>query len=246
MSAERAIACAERLLVALDFDGTLSPIVPRPDMARALPGAAAALSRLAALPGVHLAVVSGRDVDDLRRLLADLPPVWMAGSHGRVLVSPGDDIPEVSHDPRLDTFLTRTCPSGVRREPKSFSVAFHWRGRKEGEPTGWLRDLERDALAGGLDVMGGRRVFEILLPGAGKEHALERLRASTGATAVVYAGDDRTDLEAILQAQSCGLGIFVRSGERSWNPPANVLVLDGPDDLARWLERLAGLREAAF
>lgn len=245
MSSEHTVARAERLLVALDFDGTLSPIVPRPEMACAHPGAVAALSRLATLPGVHLAVVSGRDVDDLRRLLADFPPVWMAGSHGRVLVAPGADLPEVVRDPRLDVFLACPCPMGVRRESKSFSVAFHWRGRKEGEPTGWLRDLERDALAVGLDVMGGRKVFEIMLPGAGKEHALERLRDTTGASAIVYAGDDRTDLEAILLAQSCGLGIFVRSGERSWDPPANVLVLDGPEDLVRWLERLAGLREAA-
>lgn len=234
---------SKRLLIALDFDGTMAPIVPRPELAEILPEFGSALHRLAGIPGVVLAVVSGRDVDDLQPRLASLPPAWIAGGHGRNILAPGESPGEHEPDPRLDEFRRSPVPGGVRREIKSYSVAFHWRGRVEGEPTGWLRDLERKAKEAGLDVMDGRKVVEILLPGSGKDRALERLQELTGADAVVYAGDDRTDLEAIRWAQARGVGIFVSSGERAWIPPPGVLVLDGPEQLVQWLTDLVNRME---
>ncbi|MDR1118477.1 MAG: hypothetical protein LBL01_04175 [Bifidobacteriaceae bacterium] len=76
------LVAAKRLVVALDFDGTLAPLVPNPDDARVLPEAAAALRRIAAAPGVVLALVSGRPAADLARLA--LPPdgTVLIGSHG--------------------------------------------------------------------------------------------------------------------------------------------------------------------
>lgn len=237
---------SKRLLIAMDFDGTMAPIVPRPELAEILPEFGNVLSRLAGIPGVVLAVVSGRDVVDLHPKLANLPPVWIAGGHGRSILEPEERPSEAPPDPRLDEFRRSPVPGGVRREIKSYSVAFHWRGRVEGEPTGWLRDLERKARDAGLDVLDGRKVIEILLPGSGKDRALARLLELTGADAVVYAGDDRTDLEAIRWAQARGVGIFVSSGERAWIPPPGVLVLDGPEQLVQWLTDLVNQRESAL
>jgi hypothetical protein len=65
-AALQAIAATPRLVVALDFDGTASPLVPIPMAARALPEVAMQVSRLADLPGTVVAYVSGRSMHDLR------------------------------------------------------------------------------------------------------------------------------------------------------------------------------------
>ena len=76
------VAAASELLVALDFDGTLAPIVPVPDDARALPEAATAINGLAALPATTVLLVSGRSVADLATVSGFGPPVRLVGSHG--------------------------------------------------------------------------------------------------------------------------------------------------------------------
>ena len=77
-----AFARRDRVLVAVDFDGTLAPIVLDPDDARALPPAVEAIATLLTLPRTHLAVVSGRPLEQLRRLLAPPDGVALVGSHG--------------------------------------------------------------------------------------------------------------------------------------------------------------------
>ena len=77
-----ALARTERLLVALDFDGTLAPEVDQPDAARALPEAHAAVERLAALPATRVALVSGRSVTDLEQVSRFGDEVLLVGSHG--------------------------------------------------------------------------------------------------------------------------------------------------------------------
>lgn len=78
------IAGTETLLVALDFDGTLSPLHDVPMDARATPAGVAAVAALAALPNTVVALVSGRSLGDLRIIAehADDSPVYLAGSHG--------------------------------------------------------------------------------------------------------------------------------------------------------------------
>lgn len=243
MGWERVVA-SERLLVALDFDGTIAPIVPRPEAARAAPAMIDAITRLAALPGTKLAIVSGRDAFDLSSRVDGLPPLWIAGGHGRELLAPGACPVQRIQDARLEEYRTMPIPSGMRRELKDASVAFHWRGRGAGEPAGWVHDIVVRAIGAGLEVLEGRQVVEILLPGSGKAHALVRLREATNSDAILYAGDDRTDQEAICEAQATGgVGIFVRSAELAWIPPSGVLVVDGVEQLAAKLGDLAGSRE---
>lgn len=76
------LAARPQVLVAVDFDGVLAPIVADPDAARPLPEASAALSRLADSPGVRIALVSGRTLADLRRLARPPAPALLVGSHG--------------------------------------------------------------------------------------------------------------------------------------------------------------------
>lgn len=230
---------AERLLVALDFDGTIAHIVPTPDLARPLEGVREAVQVLLECEGTSVAIISGRDARDLHTRLEGWPVVWLAGSHGRTILAPGQEAGRSEEDPRLDWVRDAPLLGGIRRECKEFSVAFHWRGRHEGEPVGWVRNLVLRARAEGLEVLEGRQVLEVLVPGNTKDIALRDLQDRTSSTAIVYAGDDRTDLEAIRVADESGVGVFVKSGERPWIPPPGVVQLEGPGMLVGWLERLA-------
>jgi len=86
------VAASDRLLVALDFDGTLAPLEDEPMSARALPDAAAAVAALAGLPDTPVAYVSGRSLHDLREIAehSDDSPVYLAGSHGAEFWAPGE------------------------------------------------------------------------------------------------------------------------------------------------------------
>ena len=68
--------------VICDLDGTLLPFVATPSESRLSPGLAELLSGLAALPGLSLAIVSGRPREDLERLLAPVPGAWLVAEHG--------------------------------------------------------------------------------------------------------------------------------------------------------------------
>lgn len=240
------LAGADHLLVALDFDGTLAPIAPTAERAQILSSASQALERLSALPGTTIAILSGRDLADLSGKVPGSDRYWLGGSHGRTLIPPGGRVADVELDPRLVPYRDLVLLPGIRRELKEFSVAFHWRGRTGGEPKGWLETLRDRARRDGLEIMDGRMVLEVLVPGVGKEDALARVAKAVGSDAVVFAGDDRTDLEAIRYAQAHGRGIFVLSGERSWMAPEGIDTLDGPDELAQWLGELADHRERRF
>nr|WP_284711036.1 trehalose-phosphatase [Brevibacterium sp. XM4083] len=78
----RPLAEADVLLVALDFDGVLAPLQDDPSRSRVVPASAAAIAELAGLPRTQLALVSGRDVETLRRLASPPPETMIVGSHG--------------------------------------------------------------------------------------------------------------------------------------------------------------------
>ena len=82
LEAVRRISGTEHLLVALDFDGTLSPIVDRAEDARPLPRSAAALAELAELPRTTTALISGRALDSLRLVASPPAKTLLIGSHG--------------------------------------------------------------------------------------------------------------------------------------------------------------------
>ncbi len=237
------LADATDLLLALDFDGTMAPIVDEPSAARSLSGFSEVLEKLVACPGVSVAVLTGRDQDGIRPLLSGFPPLWLGLSHGRDLLEPGTFSPPVAYDdPRLLELRSLELPEGVRREDKAHSCAFHWRGRDQGRPDAWILHLTKFAELWGLNVLEGRMVIEVLLPGAGKLQALQEIQRRSGAKLVVFAGDDVTDLAAIAYASRHGIGIHVRSTERAWEAPEGVLCVDGPAALLEWLRGLFRLR----
>lgn len=190
-------------LVALDFDGTLAPIVDDPSQSRAVAGAFGALSRLAGA-GAQIAVVTGRDALTALELsrFAEIPGLIVSGLHGA----------EVWHDGSLQT---RDEPAGIdvlRRElpplldqvdpdswleDKRLSLVVHT--RRSADPLTVLEQLRGPvtelAEANGLQVLDGKFVLEIRIPGLSKADAVSRL-LTPQTTAALFAGDDHGDLPA--------------------------------------------------
>lgn len=240
------LSVSPRLLVGLDFDGTLAPIAPTAEKAQILTQSAWALEMLRRIPDTTIAILSGRDLSDLSKKIPNADSYWLGGSHGRTLRAPGGSLSSAQFDERLVPYRDLPLLPGIRREIKEFSVAYHWRGRTGGEPTGWVNLRKETALQDGLEVLEGRMVLEVMLPGEGKESALARVARECDATAIVFAGDDRTDLEAIRFANERGLGIFVYSAERCDLAPDGAVTKDGPEEFAEWLGKLAFQRCSNF
>jgi alpha,alpha-trehalase len=220
-------------LLALDFDGTLAPIRENPADVRLDRGAAALLAEATRMPGVVVAVVSGRDAQDLTQRL-NVTGAYIIGSHGLEIRGPGGllvrDAPPL--DVELDPELQREIDvSGLRMEHKKHAVALHWRGVPY-EAIAPVVDLFREwAQGAGLEVIEGRCVVEARSDGGGKEEALRWLMHAIGAGRVVYAGDDVTDFGPLRLAAEHGRALFVASNERM--PPPGVTVVGSFRELFR-------------
>lgn len=198
---------ANVLLLATDFDGTIAPIVQDYRVAAMHPAARAFLSSA----GVPVAILSGRDVEDVRARLDGVRAI-VAGAHGlecedadgRVLWTSPRAFPEPPAE------LLAALERKFRVERKKYAIAVHFRGTTSDgiEPfLAWSREQE-------LDVFDGRMIAEARVPGGGKGAALQRIAEHVGADRVVFAGDDRTDFEALRFAASRGRAVFVQSAER--------------------------------
>lgn len=238
-------------LVALDHDGTLAPVVARPQDAVAVPEAAATLARLAAAVGT-VAVVTGRPAADAVRLggTADVPGLVVLGHYGLQRWSDGElDSPDPHPGvgalrPRLAAYAV----DGVALEDKGHSLALHTRGAAD--PQARLDALRRPvaelAAEVGLEVVPGRYVLELRPPGTDKGSALRALVAERGARSVLFAGDDLGDLPAVAAVHDLRAGgvpgLVVCSD--STETPAQLrdvadLVVDGPHGVMALLDALA-------
>ena len=241
-------------LVALDFDGTLSPIVPDPDDARAHPDVPPVLERLAGR-GVRVAVVTGRPaqlaVD--RGGLAGVPGLVVLGHYGLErweggrVTSPPDASAVAAARSRLPELLADLgAPEGTWVEDKGLAVAVHT--RRAPDPSAALdllwSPLQSLAAETGLVVEPGRLVLELRPPGADKGAALRSLVESAETSAVVFVGDDLGDLPAfdeVARLRAQGLpGLLVCSGSTEVTEVAQRadLVVDGPEGVAALLRAL--------
>ncbi|HKB50791.1 MAG TPA: trehalose-phosphatase [Solirubrobacterales bacterium] len=248
-----------RAAILTDVDGTLAPIVPRPEQAEVPARASELLARLSGRYGL-VGCVSGRRAAEARRLVG-VDGIAYAGNHGLELLLPGDAAPRF--DPSLRgregdaaAFISELGDEALaevelRLEDKGPIQALHWRGA--GDERGAEARAHEIAAAGGragLEPRWGRKVLELRPPGGGgKDAAVAALLAADGVTAAVYGGDDRTDLDAFrrlrelhedgeLEAAIC-VGVVSDEG-----PPELVeesdLRVDGP---AGWLALLEALAE---
>ncbi|MFF8944492.1 trehalose-phosphatase [Streptomyces sp. NPDC014864] len=247
-------------VIALDFDGTLAPIVPDPDQARAHPEAVPAIAALA--PKVAaVAVVTGRPADVAVRHggFAGVPGLehlvvlghygaerWEAATGTVTAPPPHPGVAAVRAE--LPGLLDRVgAGHGTRVEEKGRSVAVHTRRAEDPQAAlELLREPLTDLAARhGLIVEPGRMVLELRPPGMDKGVALLDYVRDVAATSVLYAGDDLGDLPAFAtvdKLRSDGVpGLLVCSGSSEVTELAERadLVVDGPAGVVALLRELA-------
>ena len=243
-------AARGRVLVALDFDGVLAPIVDDPEAARALPAASAALERLVA--GTDVALVSGRDLADLRARAAVPPEVVLVGGHGTQSSRSAAGTTELSAGERellarLGSALDEIAAgrAGVHVERKPMSAVLHTRraARQDAEAA-TAAALAGPATWAGVHALRGKEVVELGAVPLGKGGGLLRLRAELSAEgppvqAVLFAGDDVTDEDAFAALSPADGDVTVKVGE---GPTAAALRVADPEAVAELLTTLADLR----
>jgi trehalose 6-phosphate phosphatase len=213
------LARTPRLLVACDYDGTLSPIVEDPEKARPQTESVGALRSLAGLHETTTAVISGRALRDLATMSRLPAEVHLVGSHGSefdigFVHSLNGPARELHNRLEAELFkLTEGMP-GVHLEVKPASVAVHVR-RAEPEVAERVVEAVRNGPCTweGIQVTEGKAVVELAVVQTDKGHALDVLRHQVGATAAIFVGDDVTDEKAFARLSGPDLGVKVGLGE---------------------------------
>jgi trehalose 6-phosphate phosphatase len=243
-------------MIAMDFDGTLSPIVHSPDAARAHPGVVPALRRLAAVTGT-LAVITGRPAAVAVDLggFAGIPGLVVLGHYGwerwqdGTVTSPASPPGIAQARAELPRVLAQAgAPPGTRIEDKGNAMAVHT--RQAANPRGAMLALRGPltelARQTGLAVEPGRLVIELRPRGTDKGVALGKLVAERNPGSVVFCGDDLGDIaafNAVHAMRAAGLpGLTVCSGsaEVAVELAASAdLVVDGPGGISALLGGIA-------
>jgi len=232
-----------------DLDGTLAPIAPTPESAAVPASTIALLQRLQRAAAGALAVVSGRALDTIDRMLQPLR-LPAGGLHGAQWRGPDGRLWEASVDPvesaRLLDALTAVAARhpGVRLENKGLSFAVHYRHAPG------LEDRIREEVRAAAEpfdqryaLQYGKMVAEVKPRGADKARAIERFMAVEpfSARTPVMAGDDLTDEPAFQAVNRLG-GVSIKIGggdtSASWR-------LADPAALALWLNGLLALASHA-
>jgi trehalose 6-phosphate phosphatase len=236
---------AERAGIFLDLDGTLAPIVATPDLARVLPEVPGVLARLVGRLAV-VAVVSGRRSEQVRRLV-DVDGVEAVGTHGL------ETEPPIAPD-ALREIRDVASAVGAWVEPKGAAAAVHFRGVEDPREAAAAAEpaLAAVAAAHGLELLGGKRILELIPTGrARKGGAVERLARERRLEAVVFAGDDVGDLDAFAtlgRLRDEGIwtcGVVARGPETVAEvAEAGDLIVDGPTGVVRLLTAIADAIEA--
>ena len=197
------------LALFLDLDGTLAPIAPRPQDVYLDEGHRALLQRLSQHLGGRLAILSGRTIVDVDRILGGVI-VPVAGVHGLERRTAGGVIHQTDPSPGLAAARS-VLRAYVAEQPKliledkGLSLALHYRGAPErGSESRNLAD--RLAQAHGLALQPGDMVVELRTPGPHKGDALAAFMAEPPFACAVptFVGDDRTDEDGFITARALG------------------------------------------
>lgn len=234
-------------VVFLDYDGTLTPIVTRPEDATIDDDVRAVLVALA--EHCTVAIISGRDLDDVRAMVA-VPQLYYAGSHGFDILTPEGERTQhgTDYDPVLDAAQQQVTAAldgieGAWVERKRFAIAVHYR-QADPARAGDVEAAVRHVVAAEsrLRMTGGKMIFELRpnFPwdkGRALLSVLETLGMQGENVIPVYVGDDETDEDAFKAITDRGLSLVVR-GEDDDRPTLADYTLDDPAAVVTFLGRL--------
>jgi trehalose-phosphatase len=249
-SVKQRLAVQDTVGVFLDYDGTLTPIVNRPEDAVLSESMRDAVRRLASR--CLVAVISGRGLSDVRERVG-LEDIFYAGSHGFEISGPKgwyEEYPEaVDYLPVLnrmeqDLLKALDAMKGVEVERKKFSIAVHYRRAAARDLDGINKrvrtvhkDFERD-----LRLSSGKCVYDFQPKiewhkGKALRRVLEKAFSKTDDVFVIYLGDDITDEDAFREIKNRGFGIVVKEENRQTEA---VYSLKSTAEVGHFLEFLAG------
>ncbi len=257
------LRAVRRIMLLCDYDGTLTPIVERPEMANLADSTRRTLRELSRRRRFTVGIISGRAIADLRDKVA-LDGIIYAGNHGMEIVGPGinlvtplaDEIRPILRV--LHQVLDRTLGrfSGVLVENKGLSLSVHYRMVDEGRTGDVKREFER--IVGGIRAIGkvrttaGKKVLEVRPSGAwdkGKAVSMLMKRFGRGGWSSglvpIYLGDDLTDEDGFRVVEKYGNGVSVLVGEPKHGSCARYF-LNNPAEVEIFLETLLTAAEKDF
>ena len=201
----------------LDLDGTIAPIMPSPSGVVPVAARTDLLRRLADRLEGRLAIVSGRTIAEVDRIL-DGVVIAVAGVHGLERRTAHGELSRANPDPALD-IVRAALPRLVDRHPgilpedKGLSMTIHYRGRPDAEAD--IRAFARDLAARtDLVLQLGKSVAELRGPGAGKGSAIRAFLKEPpfAGGRPIYLGDDLTDEDGFAAVKALsGVGVLVGS-----------------------------------
>ncbi len=233
------------VLLGFDYDGTLAPIVARPDQARMRPSTRALLFEVSGR--YPCAVVTGRSRRDILPFLEELPLLRLVGNHGAEWEGLPPALPR-KIIARWHAAMVSACKDlpGVLVEDKTWSVAVHWRSARR-KSVARARIVAAASAIEGARVLRGKEVLNLVHPKAAhKGVAVIEARRQLGCDAVIYVGDDVTD-EDVFALGEPGRLLAVRVGRSRRTRAAFFLSMQAQIDelLATLLSLRPGARRAA-
>ena len=245
---------ARRVLLLCDYDGTLTPIVDRPELADLSEKTRQMLQTLSRQSHFTLGIISGRALADLRQRIG-VSNIIYAGNHGLEIEGPGVSLvnplaAEMRPVFRLINQVLKKALApirGVQVEDKGLTISVHYRMVEEGkseEVTNAFEKVIATALSlGKIVITSGKKVYEVR-PAVkwDKGEAIALLIKSFGKTKTkkellpIYLGDDQTDEDGFKVIEKHeGISVFV--GEETGNSAARYY-LSSPAEVEQFLERL--------
>ena len=243
---------ARRILLLTDYDGTLTPIVERPELANLPESTRLMLEALAQRYDFTVGVISGRALADLKDKVG-ISGIIYAGNHGLEIEGPGISfVNPVAEELRpilrvMHYVLSRTLGKirGVLVENKGLSLSVHYRlvgERRAGEVERIVKKVVGGAEAAGqAKITSGKKVYEVrpsVTWDKGKAVKLLMKKYGKGGRKSgllpIYIGDDLTDEDGFRVIESYGSGISVFVGERDYHTSARFF-LGSPAEVAKFL-----------
>jgi len=244
----------QNLFLFLDYDGTLTPIVSRPELALCPPEIKRLLEELRDLPNVYLAIISGRSLNDLRAKVG-VPRIFYVGNHGLEIENPGG-----THKKVLSLTRTRELKNitqnlqnslkeipGILLEEKGPILSVHYRNvpQKFFDQIPQVLKKELQQWKGRWKMASGKMVFEIRpdIDFHKGEAVREILKPFPSLGLLpIYLGDDQTDEDAFRVLK--GQGVSVLIGPSGFSSEADFF-LRNPDEVQEFLLRCRKVRRSA-
>ena len=242
-SIDRQLGAADGLLVALDFDGTLAPIEDDPDAPEITPANRRAVEQLVDHPDTMVAVVSGRQLADLRPRVG-IDGVRYVGNHGLEYTVDGERLIDPEAEARMedlqrvreDIEARLADMTGVHVEDKAVTLTVHYRRARDASAEA-VEAIVNDVVGPveGLKTGSGKMIVEVKPTVEWHKGAIVEWLADDvpDSWQTVYVGDDTTDEDAFKVLGEGDFGVLV--GERSTAADYRVPAQCEVSRLLNWL-----------